>query len=224
MLAECSCFIPVLPYSMCGAAKAMGSGCGAAPAHTAPAGFPELSECRFLSVRKGTGSGSLMQSDTPGCLKAQQAAENAVMGGERRGTCPPWGCFGVALGGSKLCSWAEPFPQASGCLRFKLQALNREAFFFFLHAALQEARMEGVRTSCAAGDFPTGFAAGHGVLCVVGCSSLSACSPPSHRPPQADLGLSGLGEQSCGGSGRRQPAGYFYPPQPAALANGAMKY
>lgn len=130
MLAECSCFIPVLPYSMCGAAKAMGSGCGAAPAHTAPAGFPELSECRFLSVRKGTGSGSLMQSDTPGCLKAQQAAENAVMGGERRGMCPPWGCFRVALGSSKLCSWAEPFPQASGCLRFKLQALNREAFFF----------------------------------------------------------------------------------------------
>ena len=85
MLAECSCFIPVLPYSMCGAAKAMGSGCGAAPAHTAPAGFPELSECRFLSVRKGTGSGSLMQSDTPGCLKAQQAAENAVMGGGRGG-------------------------------------------------------------------------------------------------------------------------------------------
>lgn len=84
--------------------------------------------------------------------------------------------------------------------------------------------MEAVRTSCITKDFPMGFAAGLGVLCVVGCSLLSTCSPSSHCPPQADPGLTGLGEQRCGGRGRRQPAGYFYPPQPTALANGAMKY
>lgn len=114
MLAECSCFIPVLPYSMCGAAKAMGSGCGAAPAHTAPAGFPELSECRFLSVRKGTGSGSLMQSDTPGCLKAQQAAENAVMGGGEEGDVSSLGLFWGGFGGQQALFLGRAFSSSLG--------------------------------------------------------------------------------------------------------------
>lgn len=114
MLAECSCFIPVLPHSMCGAAKAIGSGCDAAPAHAAPARFPELSECRFLSVRKGMGSSSLMQSDTPGCLKAQQAAGNAVVEGGKRGDVSSLGLFWNGVGGQQALFLGRAFSSSIG--------------------------------------------------------------------------------------------------------------